>query len=119
MTTMPPKDTLQRARHLADLLDTKFAIPGTGIRFGWDAIVGLIPVAGDSATTLLGTLILLEAKRQGASRAILLKMALNLFIDWLIGLVPIIDIPLDIAFKAHQRNRVLLDRAIDAHASAR
>ncbi len=113
-TTMTDTTSLQRARDLADLLDTKFTIPGTGIRYGWDAIVGLIPVVGDSATTLLGALIVLEAKRQGVRRGILLKMVANLFIDWLIGLVPIIDIPLDIAFKAHQRNRKLLDRAIAA-----
>ncbi|HVK80244.1 MAG TPA: DUF4112 domain-containing protein, partial [Verrucomicrobiae bacterium] len=46
-------------RQLAEWLDTRFEIPGTKIRFGFDSIIGLIPGVGDLATTVLGAYIVI------------------------------------------------------------
>jgi hypothetical protein len=44
---------IARIDALATLLDTAFVIPGTGIRFGLDGLIGLFPVVGDMITTAL------------------------------------------------------------------
>ena len=108
-----PADPRARAARLADLLDTTFTLPGTTIRFGFDAILGLIPGIGDTATTLIGMLILLDAKRLGVPKRVLLKMLGNLFLDWLVGLIPLIDIVFDVAYKANVRNLKLMEDALD------
>jgi hypothetical protein len=52
---------------LARWLDTKFVVPGTGIRFGLDAIVGLVPGLGDALTSVLSLYILSIANRHNVS----------------------------------------------------
>jgi len=100
----------RRVARLARWLDAAFRIPGTNIRFGFDTLVGLIPVVGDSATALVGGWIVAEAWRAGARPATLLRMLANLVIDWFLGLIPGIDLIADTAFKANQRNAALLLR---------
>jgi len=97
---------------LADLLDTRFGVPGTPIRFGLDSVIGLLPVAGDTVTLAIGSVMLLEAKRLGLGKRVMLGMAANLLIDWLIGLIPVADIVLDVWFKGHQRNLRLMREAL-------
>jgi hypothetical protein len=101
---------------LAELLDSRFRIPGTGIRFGLDPIIGLIPVVGDTVTLAAGAAIVLEARRLGLPRAVLLRMLGNLGIDWLVGLVPLADLVLDTAFRANVRNVRLLEAALRERA---
>ncbi len=103
---------LKRVSLLADLLDQRFRIPGLGIRFGYDPLIGLIPVVGDSATFLIGLSILIEARRLGCRKRVIARMLLNLVVDWLIGLVPLVDLVLDVAFKANLRNARLLEREL-------
>ena len=38
---------VRRLQTIARIMDTAFAIPGTKIRFGADALLGLIPGVGD------------------------------------------------------------------------
>ena len=107
---------LQRTRILADLLDRRFRVPGTGIRFGYDAIIGLVPVVGDTATMIIGLYPVMEARRLKVGKRIIARMLTNLGIDWLIGLVPILDIFLDVAYKANLKNARLLETALQAKA---
>jgi hypothetical protein len=95
-------------RHLADWLDTRFEIPGTNIRFGFDSIIGLMPGVGDLITTLLGAYIIVRARELGAPPLLLARMTLNLVIDTLGGAVPILGDLFDLAFKSHVRNVRLL-----------
>jgi hypothetical protein len=62
-------ERLARLDMLANLLDTALVIPGTGIRFGFDAIVGLVPGIGDALTTAVSLYIVHEASsaRHGMS----------------------------------------------------
>lgn len=101
---------IRRITALADLLDSRFEIPGLGVRIGLDAIVGLVPVIGDTATTVAGAFIVAEAVRLGARKRVLARMSANLALDWLIGLVPVADIFFDVAYKANNRNARLLLR---------
>ncbi|MBU2534439.1 MAG: DUF4112 domain-containing protein [Alphaproteobacteria bacterium] len=93
---------------IAEWLDSKFAIPGTGIRFGLDSIVGLIPGIGDTAALLPAGHIILTGRRLGASNLVTAQMIANVGIDWLVGLVPLLGDVLDVGFKANQRNVALL-----------
>ena len=110
------QQTLDRLHTLADLLDRQFRIPGTGIRFGLDSIVGLLPVVGDTATALVGAYPVVEGVRLGVRKRIVSRMLLNLGVDWLIGLVPVADLVLDVAFKANVRNVRLLESELRRHA---
>ena len=104
---------LSRVRALADLLDTKYGVPGAPIRFGFDAILGVVPVVGDTATLLIGLYPVFEALRSRARKRTIARMLANLGIDWLLGLVPFLDLALDVAFKANTRNLRLLERELE------
>jgi hypothetical protein len=93
---------------LARLMDSRFKIPGTNIRFGLDALIGLIPGAGDLGTFMVSGYMLAVLSQNGASGYVLAKMTLNIVIDSLIGAIPVIGDLFDIFFKANQRNMKLM-----------
>src|SRR3954468_21301083 len=102
---------LQNVDRLAQLLDSEFEF--AGIRFGLDAIIGLIPVLGDSIAALIGLYPLYVAQQHKLGLLLRGRMLLNLIIDWLIGIVPIIGDVLDVGFKANIRNAKLLRSALE------
>lgn len=95
---------------LARAMDTQFRVPGTAIRFGLDPIVGIVPVVGDTLTFAIGLAMLNEARRLGLRKRVMARMVGNLALDWVVGLVPGIDLVLDTAVRAHTRNAELLDK---------
>jgi hypothetical protein len=101
---------LERVTLIAWLFDQLFRVPGTRFRFGIDAIIGLIPGAGDLVGSLVGAYGLWVANRLGAPASVQGRMLLNLAIDALFGVVPLLGDIFDAAFKAHVRNRVLLEK---------
>ena len=101
---------LDALRRWAVLLDSAFRIPGTGIRFGLDAIVGLIPGLGDISTPAFAALLLMQAVRMRLPVVVQARMVLNAAFDMLIGLVPILGDLADIGWKANLRNLALLER---------
>jgi len=112
--------SLARYRTLAWALDSRFRIPGTSIRFGWDALIGLVPGLGDSAGALLGAYGLWTAHGLGAPAAVLLRMLLNLGIDLGAGTIPLIGDLFDVAWKGNQRNLVWLERWLERpHGTSR
>jgi hypothetical protein len=96
-------------RHLAWLLDSSIRIPGTRFSIGVDALLGLLPVAGDALGVLLSSYILLEAARLGAPKALLYRMAFNVAVEGLVGMVPLAGDVFDAAWKANQKNVQLLE----------
>jgi hypothetical protein len=99
----------RRARWLANWLDTKFEL--FGVRFGLEGIVGLVPVVGDTLGLLAGLYPVYLAKRHNLGRRVRVQMGLNLLIEWLIGITPIVGDAADVWFKANIRNLKLLERA--------
>ncbi len=106
-------------RRMARVMDSRFRVPGTDVRFGLDPIIGLVPVVGDTVTLLIGLGMLGEAKRMRAPASVHAKIVGNLALDWVVGLVPGIDIVLDTAVKAHTRNAELLERVGRASGGGR
>jgi len=97
-------------------LDSVFRIPGTGIRFGWDPILGLVPGLGDIATALFSVLLLGHAFSVKVPPIVQIRMLANLVVDMVTGLVPGLGDLLDVAWKANTRNLVLLERYADGGA---
>ena len=78
------------------LLDSKFRIPGTSIRFGLDPIFGLLPVAGDVGTMLISFSLIYTMYRNGASGKLAAKMILNVLIDVVFGSIPVVGAFFDV-----------------------
>lgn len=109
-----PGEVAPELEMLARGMDTLFEIPGTRIRFGLDAIVGLVPGLGDLLTTLVSLYILGAARRYGAPRSTLLRMAANIAIDAAIGSLPLVGDVFDVFWKANVKNVALLQRHLKA-----
>jgi hypothetical protein len=92
------------------LLDEAFVLPGTGIRFGLNGIIGLVPGLGDLLAGLLSLAIPLAAWVRGLPFVTLARMGANLGIGVLVGSVPLFGDLFDIAWKANRRNYRLLCR---------
>lgn len=101
---------LRRARALAWLLDARFSIGK--VRFGLDAIVGLVPAVGDTATAVVGSYLIYLAYKHRMGKAVIAAMAANLIFDWVVGLVPWLGDLFDVMFKAHLRNLGIMERAV-------
>src|SRR5262245_53566814 len=101
---------IARIDALATLLDTALAIPGTGVRFGLDALIGLFPVVGDIITTVLSLFIVHEAYQLGAPGHVIARMLGNVALDGLLGSVPLVGDAFDVLWRANRRNvRLLLE----------
>ena len=106
----------RRLRRLTGWLDDQFRIPGTGIRFGLEAVIGLVPFAGDLVGLVLSGFAIHQAVGLGAPRRLVVKMVGNVAVDFLLGLVPGVGDVADFVFKANTRNLRLLEAYLDAQA---
>jgi len=104
------RSRVERLDRLTRLLDIAFVVPGTNIRFGVDAIVGLIPVVGDWAGVALSSLVIFEAARIGAPAVLLARMVGNVVIEGVFGSVPVVGDVFDVFWRANRRNLALLRR---------
>ncbi len=93
---------------LAEWMDSKFALPGTKIRLGLDSILGVIPGVGDTATLAISAYMIAKARTIGVPHHVTARMLWNIFIDWLVGLVPFLGDIFDVGFKANLKNVALL-----------
>jgi hypothetical protein len=111
-----PDRRLEALRRLKYLLDEAFRLPGTNLRIGWDAIIGLVPYAGDLVAAALAGAAVVQAHRMGVPRIVQLRMLLNIGIDVLLGVVPVVGDAADVFWKASTRNFDLLERHAGAPA---
>lgn len=105
-------------RQLADLLDSRFRIPGTRQTFGVDAVLGLVPGIGDVVGLAAGGIVISNAVRLGARGWTLVQMLVNIVLDATIGSVPVAGTVFDVFYKANNRNVALLEEHVrDAQAA--
>ena len=90
-------------------------IPGTKRTVGLDVILDVVPVVGDIAAAALGAYIVWEGKNLGMSKWQLSRMAGNVGVDWLLGLIPVIGIIPDFFFRSNSRNLRIIKRHLDKH----
>lgn len=113
------ESTLKKLDHLAWLLDSSIRIPGTTWRIGLDGIIGMIPGIGDLGAGAISTYIIVQGVRAGASPFVVLHMILNVMLETLIGVIPVIGDLFDFIFKANQRNTHLLRNCLEQPVSVK
>ncbi|HWW61904.1 MAG TPA: DUF4112 domain-containing protein, partial [Thermoanaerobaculia bacterium] len=100
-------------RRFAFLMDEAFVIPGTRLRFGVDALVGLIPGIGDIIGGVLSAWILIGAVRHRVSAPVLLRMSANILLDLFFGAVPLAGDVFDFLWEENLKNMRLLEKHRD------
>ena len=109
--TIPQTANLDKGlERLGWLMDDLFRIPVLGWRFGLDALIGLIPGLGDTSTALVSFYILAAAVRYRVPKITMLRMGLNIGIDYLFGSLPFVGDLADAWWKSNQMNLDLLRR---------
>lgn len=109
----------ERARSLAEvealawLLDNSIPVPGTGRRFGIDALIGFVPGIGDLVSAGVGLVVVWRGARMGLPRIVVARMLANSAIDLVVGAIPIAGDAFDLWFKASTRNLNLIRRWLD------
>ena len=106
-------ERLARLEALANLLDTAVLIPGTNVRFGLDALIGLVPVVGDVVSAALSLYLVREARALGAPRHLVLRMLGNVALDGVVGAVPLAGDAFDVLWRANRRNMALLRKWLE------
>ena len=105
--TVKIDESLER---LSWLMDDFIRLPVIGWRVGLDALVGLIPGFGDTATSLVSFYVLAAAVRYRVPKVTLLRMGMNLGIDYAVGSLPLVGDLFDAWWKSNQRNVELLSK---------
>jgi hypothetical protein len=101
-------ERVKRLESIAAVMDTAFVVPGTGIRFGFDGLVGLVPGIGDFVTTALSLYLVHEAWQLGAPKHLIGRMLANVALDGAVGAVPVAGDLFDVLWRANKRNMRLL-----------
>ncbi len=99
---------------MARVFDTAWRIPGTRIRFGADALIGLIPGVGDLIGVATGLWLIWQARGVQAPPRLQLRMLGNLAIEGLLGIIPVLGDAFDVLWQSNQRNRKILVDWMDA-----
>ena len=114
---MPPATSLRdreralaQVRQLANLMDSRFRVPGTSLRFGLESIAGLVPVGGDALGFVASAGLVLTMARHGASPRLVALMLVNVAVDAFVGAIPVLGDLFDVVYKANDRNVRLLER---------
>jgi hypothetical protein len=126
---LPPEDrshrektsaTLEsRFRWLALIMDDFLRVPGTKFRFGLDPIIGLLPGIGDVTSAMISAVAFVHAARSGVPKILLARMAMNILINELVGIIPGLGDAFSFWFKSNVRNYELLRRYSAAPAGSR
>lgn len=113
-----PHSIRQRLEAMEKVMERSFTVPGINRPVGLDAIVGLVPVAGDVIGAALGAYIVWEARNLGLSKWQLWRMAGNIAVDTALGAVPFAGDVFDFLFRSNSRNLRIVKRHLDRHHPA-
>lgn len=113
-----PRSVRQRVEALERLLEGLVEIPVLRRKVGLDALVGLVPVAGDLIAAAMGLYLVWEARNLGMSRWQLARMLGNVGIDGLIGAVPLAGDLFDLLYRSNTRNLRIIRKHLDRHHPA-
>ncbi len=103
---------LKHIRWLSRWLDSSIQIPGTNLRIGFDALIGLIPGIGDALGAALSSYIIILALSLNISAWTLTRMVINVLIEAIIGAIPILGDVFDAVWKANEKNRRLVEESL-------
>lgn len=104
---------IQKLEKFASWMDSRFQIPGTPINFGLDSLLGLIPGIGDTITIVSTSYLIKKAYDYNVPKITIARMVWNMFVDWLIGLIPILGDIFDIGWKSNKKNVELIKKHLE------
>lgn len=110
-----PAGVRQRLEAMEMVLERAFTIPGTRRKIGLDVLLDFVPIVGTTAAAAMGAWLVWEARNLGMSRWHLVRMAGNVALDWLLGLIPFIGAIPDFFFRSNTRNLRIVKRWLDRH----
>jgi hypothetical protein len=110
-----PQSVRTRIEGMERLLENLVTIPGTNKKVGLDVILDLVPFAGSTVAAGLGAYMAWEARNLGMSKWHVARMAGNIGVDWLFGLIPWVGAIPDLFFKSNTRNLKMIKRHLDRH----
>lgn len=111
----PAHPSIERVRKIAHLLDSAFTIPIIRKKVGLDPLLGLLPFGGDVVSALLATYALWVAYELRLPNSVLVRMAINIVLDILIGAIPVVGDVADAFWKSNKMNLKLLEAAYQKH----
>ena len=118
-TTIPldnsPQSVRARVEALEKVMEGLIAIPGTNRKVGLDVILDFVPVVGPTAAAAIGAYLAWEARNLGMSKMAMTRMAGNIGVDWLLGLIPWVGAVPDFFFRSNTRNLRIIKRHLDRH----
>ena len=103
-------EKLVRLRQLSKNLDESFTIPGTNIKFGMDALLGLVPGGGDLVSGIFSLYILRAAIKMKLPKRAIFSMLVNILLDTTIGIIPVAGDIFDIFWKSNKRNLKIIEK---------
>ena len=110
-----PQSVRARVEAMERLLERAFTLPGTNQKIGLDVLLDLVPFAGSTAAAVLGAYMAWEARNLGMSKWQMTRMAGNVGVDWLLGLIPWVGAIPDFFFRSNTRNLRIIKRHLDKH----
>ena len=110
-----PVSVRRRVEALEKLLEGLFVIPGINRRVGLDVILDVLPFAGSTVAAALGGYMAWEARNLGMSKMQVARMAGNVGVDWLFGMIPWVGAIPDLFFRSNTRNLKIIRRHLDRH----
>src|SRR6266496_727322 len=116
---LPPEERHRRKsvepifRWVALIMDRLIRIPGVKRRLGLNPILDLVPGCGDIATAVVSVSVLVYGIRRSIPKILLGRMALNVLINEVVGIVPIVGSIFAFWFTANTRNYDLLRQHLD------
>lgn len=96
------------------LMDRLIRIPGVQKRLGLNPILDLIPGFGDIAAAIISVSVILYGIRRGIPKILLGRMALNVLINEVVGIIPVVGSIFAFWFTANTRNYELLREHLDS-----
>jgi hypothetical protein len=122
---LPPEEKRKRQgleplfKWLALIMDDFLRVPGTKFRFGLDPLIGLVPGIGDTGSALVSAFALIQAARLGVPKILLARMSLNILINEIVGIVPIVGDGFSFWFKSNARNHQIIREHVAAPGTSR
>jgi Domain of unknown function (DUF4112) len=117
---LPPEDRSRRRASVESsfkwvslIMDRLIRIPGLQRRLGLNPILDLVPGFGDIAAALVSVSVLVYGIRRGIPKILLGRMALNVLINEVVGIIPVVGSVFAFWFTANTRNYDLLREHLD------
>src|SRR6202022_173442 len=107
---LPPEDPHRRSsvgalfKRVALIMDDFLRLPWTNFRIGLNPLIDFVPVVGDVSAAFVSVSVLIYAVTRGLPKILLARMALNVLVNEVVGVVPVVGSLFAFWFRANKRN---------------